>query len=90
MKILIFFSVSVLTTDSNLVVLVLRILATFNMKGMQLLPFVHDVVATYLDDPNPSIRRQAVQTCTAVMAQYTDPTTSPPRGPTARLRCKVR
>ena len=68
------------TQDPHLVVLVLRILATFDMKGMQLLPFIHDVAATYLDNSNPVIRQQAVQTCTAVMAHYTDPATSPPRG----------
>ena len=75
--------------DPHLVVLVLRILATFDMNGMQLLPFIHDVAASYLDNSYPVIRQQAVQTCTAVMAQYTNPATSPPRGPTARLRCKV-
>ena len=32
--------------DPHLVVLVLRILATFDMRGMQLLPFIHDVGAS--------------------------------------------
>ena len=75
--------------DPAHVTLVLRVLATFDMSGMKLLPFVHDIVALYLDDPDPGIRRQAVQTCTAVIAQYTDASISPARGPTAWLRCKV-
>ena len=78
-----------LCADATLVVLVLRILATFDMRGMQLLPFVHDVVAAYLDDSNPAIRKQAVHTCTSVMVHYTATSKSPSRGPTSKLRCKV-
>ena len=41
----------------ELALLALKTLATFNMKGLVLLPFVRNVISEYLKNPNVKIRR---------------------------------
>eukprot|EP00457_Paulinella_chromatophora_P000061 gb/GEZN01000061.1/.p1 GENE.gb/GEZN01000061.1/~~gb/GEZN01000061.1/.p1 ORF type:complete len:2707 (+),score=463.21 gb/GEZN01000061.1/:107-8227(+) len=48
---------------TNLMSLALDTLGTFNFKNHDLLPFTRDVVLTYLEHPEPAIRKQAALTC---------------------------
>ena len=56
--------------DGELALLALKTLATFNMKGLVLLPFVRNVISEYLKNPNVKIRTQAVETCIALLLTH--------------------
>ena len=53
--------------EEELVMLSLKTLATFNMKGMVMLPFVRNVIIEYLKNPSVKIRKQAVETCISLL-----------------------
>ena len=55
------------TQEEELVMLSLKTLATFNMKGMVMLPFVRNVIIEYLKNPSVKIRKQAVETCISLL-----------------------
>ncbi len=58
------------TQEGQLALLALKTLATFNMKGLVLLPFVRNVISEYLKNPNVRIRTQAVETCIALLLTH--------------------
>jgi phosphatidylinositol kinase/protein kinase (PI-3 family) len=56
--------------EAAIVILALKTLATFNMKGLILLPFVRNVVSEYLKNPNVIVRTQAVDTCMSLLITH--------------------
>ena len=56
--------------DTEMVMLALKTLATFNTKGLVLLLFVRNVVSEYLKNPNVSVRTQAVETCMSLLVTH--------------------
>ena len=57
----------VLSEAGQRVMLALRTLASFDFRGVQLLPFVREVVLEYADDAEPSIRQVALWTAARVL-----------------------
>lgn len=53
--------------DTTMITLALKTLSTFNLKSSTLLSFVRDVVATYLERDDATIRQQAAITCSTIL-----------------------
>jgi FKBP12-rapamycin complex-associated protein len=65
----------------------LQALAKFDFEGTQLLEFVRDCVATYLDDNNPEVRLEAARTCSKLLLPPGQ--AIPKRGHSAGVVCRV-
>ena len=67
-----------------MVVLSLRTLGAFRMDDdVHLLPFVRDCVASYLDNPNALVRKEAAMTCCRLLVEPGKPVRF--RGPSAKV-----
>jgi FKBP12-rapamycin complex-associated protein len=53
--------------DSEVILLALNTFGTFNFEGHNLVDFVRSTIATYLDDDNPDVRKEAARTCCKVL-----------------------
>ncbi|KAG2382314.1 hypothetical protein C9374_005516 [Naegleria lovaniensis] len=55
------------------IVFALKTLGSFNVKGHNLIDFVHDCVVKYLDDDIPAIRKEAAKTCCRLLVSQGKP-----------------
>eukprot|EP00742_Colponemidia_sp_Colp-10_P007030 GILJ01007544.1.p1 GENE.GILJ01007544.1~~GILJ01007544.1.p1 ORF type:complete len:2402 (-),score=355.14 GILJ01007544.1:281-6541(-) len=70
-------------TDASLIVLALNTLGSFEFRNHQLIQFVKDIVITFLDDENASIRKEAAITCSSLLMRPGE--VVPKRGYTANV-----